>query len=259
MADNKIAAILVELDALLDSRLATLRGIDPKAVDRMLKSGYYNSRTEDVFPGVDAVAYREAYAKRNFETLASYPIMTGMVPVLRDLVGSYSVDSVLDPAIDSVKVVVMTHPYDLTSDEKQALHDSLSYYLSGMATIEFTNLTYSELTPQHCNANYRDMVFYNFLDWAKSQETNIQSRRIPTVRVIVPAFQYIPLDPEIAEELKERGVSVFTAAQEALRPIAKFDFIDARFFSAINPAVYTASTNASPPPQPRGAEGGAEA
>lgn len=246
MADNKIAAIFVELDALLDSRLGTLSKIDPKAVERVFKNDYYFKRTEDYFPGVKPEVFRDAYAKRNFETLMAFPVMTGIVPVIRDLVASYSVESITAPTISEVKLVVMTHPYELSDAEKQALLECLSYNLDGMCPVELTDLTHEELTPQHCSENYRDMVFYNFLEWASAQEQNIQSRRMPTVQVIVPAFQHIPLESEDIEDMKARGVSVFEVAQQALSPIAHFRFIDARFFSAISPHIYSSPVQTSP-------------
>lgn len=68
MADYKEVVFGIELDALFDTRMATLSRMGIENVEQAIVSGYYQ-REFDVFEGIDMDVYSDLYRQRDHNTL----------------------------------------------------------------------------------------------------------------------------------------------------------------------------------------------
>ena len=233
MADNKTATILVELDILLDTRYGVIAKINPEVADRLLKNGYLD-RTVDTFDGIDKDIFDEEYRMRDVSALSSSP-MTAAIPLVKEHIDGHIVDSITHPEFEKVKLVVLTHPYELMDAEKTALVQVMSFWFPGVDAIDLLDLDLSSLTPQYCEDNFTAMFVYNLHDWLQAQSENFAKKRIPTIECISPALYYKTPSEEDHEFARAHGMEPFSVTERTLAPIIALTLIPVRFYSIAMP------------------------
>lgn len=162
--------ILIELDAILDTRLATIALMDPLIARDMVNNEKYYKRVSDEFnlidPRIDNEAYKEAYRKRDVTTLmGSRP--TGMVLLIaehiRDMERRLNQGT---PDITSLAVDVNLYPYVLQDDEIEALIASVKKVCNIMVNVEHVFIPHEKLTTLLIkNSQWANIYYYNFMEW----------------------------------------------------------------------------------------------
>lgn len=219
--------IIVDLDALLDTRLGTLvkhkKECVVKYMDRKANTDVlYLSRDIDEFEGMDRNEFEQAYKERNVETLKK-SLRTNCYDMLRELLADCLVQVSEHPEYRGVKIYLNTWPYtDLTEDEIAGFKQSVWQYCDGQAMVEQVCLSPEKLDCLWIWNNVLFIIKYDWVDWFKLREAEFMHRGIPCVKLIVPAIYLEHLPTE-----EERHVLRELSQETELKNL--FDFIQATF------------------------------
>ena len=134
---KKLDSILVSLDCLLDTRLATVSKINLDIANKLLDGDDYHTRDQDVFVGIDKEYFKEVYKNRDIETLKKSSL-TNIVPLLRHLVSKLKEQSIVRPFHDGGNIVVNMYPYKLTIDEQDEICAAIAVWMQGLAPVSRT-------------------------------------------------------------------------------------------------------------------------
>lgn len=186
----KTSAILVELDVILDTRMATLNRMGEQAVANALKAGYHD-RPFDFFPGVDEAEFKRLYDARDKVTLAQ-ALVTPICQLVREFVAK-TLDNVHNsPFHYHPKIVLNIHPYKLTEGEINVMIKTLRGLTLGAADIEVIDKSYAELTPLYVKNYLSTMVLYQYDQWLEAHSASGAFKQVtaPDVTLLAPAIYF---------------------------------------------------------------------
>lgn len=228
--------ILVWLDALLDTRIATVSKIDQDAAVKLLNDPRYEAREIDDFSelcGISKEQFDEAYAARDVETLQRSRI-TGVPIYLDRLVRQLEVDKNRTPHIDDIKVDINIWPYELDQEEQDLLITLVMHYVGVETMARVVRYSPEEVTPALLRKEYTVHVIYSFSEWMEKQAEAYQVVKTPTLAVVAPAL-YRDKIPE-TKDLTVDGFGVaspFTVTPVMLSEMIRLDLIPARMFTIL--------------------------
>lgn len=185
-------AIYLELDSILDTRIATVDLIDPQfATELVFNNSYWKRNTDDfsVFkPDFNHKDYFDRYSKRNNDTLYRAKLTTLLIFLqsIKEKLVKHIIDS---PEQNQLNYVVNSYPYQLSDVVKEDIVLALRHYLGLYANIEIRYIPYSQMTLKFIKTSFSDMFLYNFLEWlAATHHTFDPKVGAPAVSLYVPAL-----------------------------------------------------------------------
>lgn len=120
--------VFVDLDCLLDTRLAALGQYSEKAALNLLLSGMYHTRKHNAFdrfdPSIDREAVDALYRNRDIVTLR-HSVITPITLMLSDLSDRYHRVVGENPKRHSVDVTVNVYPYKLDTEMLETIIDTV--------------------------------------------------------------------------------------------------------------------------------------
>lgn len=162
--------IHVMLDVLLDTRIATVAGINGEAAARMLGNPLYLERLNDDMEvitegAVSNAAYRSAYARRDLTTL-TLARPTGAFKALDDLKRSLAANIPNTPFADGFSFEINVWPYQMDEDEMRDVETAVAYWLGARTSIKVVDIPMKELTPYRLSGGYSAVFLYSLDEWA---------------------------------------------------------------------------------------------
>ena len=229
-----LESIYIDLDALLDTRLGTLSLINKGIADKVLLSGNYHSRDEDVFEGIDKEVFKLAYSKRNTFTLAN-SMLTNIMAVVRKLVSGIKEQAIIRPFAEGAEVVINCFPYELSEDENIMIGKAVNSWLQDTAVIKIINCDKKEITPEHCKSNYSVLIMYDYGDWVNIHADAFARTQIPDILLLAPKiyFEKKPSEAELAEAIKD-AMHPMKATEFLVSTVVELKLIDIKNFSIIS-------------------------
>ena len=231
---KKLDSILVSLDCLLDTRLATVSKINLDIANKLLDGDDYHTRDQDVFVGIDKEYFKEVYKNRDIETLKKSSL-TNIVPLLRHLVSKLKEQSIVRPFHDGGNIVVNMYPYKLTIDEQDEICAAIAVWMQGLAPVSLVNLSPTDLNPIYCKNNYALMIMYDYEEWLEVNAKLFLKTQIPEITMFVPAIYFVnkPTKEELDKMLRE-SMHPMKAIKTLAMGIISLEIIDVVFFSVLN-------------------------
>lgn len=240
---TKEIRLLVELDALQDTRIATLAILNPSYASKVL-SGNYLRRLSDEFhldvPGLKEQEYKEAYAKRDVTTLQN-SLPTPVVFLLSDTVKDIERDIIIGhPIYNNVRVEVNVYPYQLTDEEKFLIAEAVKENSGLVCAVECVNIPYKNLTTDYIrNADYGALIIYNFRQWLYESLEGLTDKPngVPDVSLIVPALldtRATAADEKLRTLPNGKTLDPFDSVTHTLSYLIGCRFIDAANYSLVN-------------------------
>ena len=187
--------ILIDLDVLLDTRIATLVQLDPDEAMRLLESGF-TARVTDDLSGMNSTisneAYQEAYKNRDIETLKTSRMTNyifELAILIKQMTENLAKDNtrVLDPC-----VVINYYPYKELDDEvlKQIIY-AVEQYITTAVTIKSVYLSPEELDLKAMkSSDILTYITYDFQVWFESAFSIKKGRNgiisYPKLTIIAP-------------------------------------------------------------------------
>lgn len=201
---SKKQGIYIALDALLDTRLATIYQHHSDKMTDILNSNYF-TREIDEFKGIDKVSFKELYAKRNKLTLKD-AMITRCVIMLKEIVKLMLQQAVTSPFHTGPKVFLNTYPYILEKDEEAVIVAALVKITNGIADIQIVHMTPQELTPTFLKENLAVLFMYEYGNWLDAQAENFKKKPCPEINLIVPSiyFDRVPTREELEEAIEKQ-------------------------------------------------------
>lgn len=239
---STLTGVLVELDAILDTRIGTVaHRFGDEVAFQVLQAGYH-TRVDDKFPGVDYEEYRKAYQARDVEVL-KHSTITDNVRLMREVIGELSQQAVGRPYHTGARVLVNVYPYTLTEDMRAALKELVLPWVTGYTelgvthTVEIVSISKSDITPKFIVDNDVTTIFmYEYKDWFDAQAVNFKRTPLTGVTLYSPAIYHevTPTTDEIEETIREFA-HPFKAAMFTAKFWILLDLIDVNHFSIIEP------------------------
>lgn len=164
--DNKelpFSTMMVDLDSLFDTRMATITRMGEASLKAALDGGYYR-RTTDTFKGVDLVHYKELYAKRDAVTLA-HAIVTPVAMLMKDFAAHTLKNIINSPYHYRPKIMLNMYPYVLTEEAQRVIIAGVRSATMRMADVEMVSYAPMVLTPAFVKRNLSVLILYHYDEW----------------------------------------------------------------------------------------------
>lgn len=227
----KKQGIFINLDVLLDTRLATIFLLDPELMKKSLSANYF-TRKEDSFVGIDKEIFKEAYSKRDKNTLKNSTICK-IVNMIREIVKITLRESLSSPLHTGPKIFLNTYPYVLEENEEKLLVRALIHITEKLADIQIVNINLEDLTPKFIKDNLAVLFMYEYGAWLDIQAENFKKTPCPEISLIVPElyFSKIPTKAEL-DQLLEEQMHPFRLIEKISSPLIGLKLYEIDLFCA---------------------------
>lgn len=239
MADTSLfLKILIELDALLDTRLAAIAHISEDLADKVINSGYmkYERLSDEMelyYEGVDGDLYSSIYKQRGELGLCKKAFVTNMLFKLDGIVRDHELKALAgNPETGNVEIDLNIYPYKLTQEEATELSSLVERDVGIVAKVNIVNIPYNKINFAFINqCKYTMLVFYNFNQWLYESLDGVKDRPIGTPSVIVVAPALFP-NRSILEDRKNfktadgKFIDPFDALTFKLADLFSLRFVD---------------------------------
>lgn len=220
---NEKKNVLIDLDSLLDVKLAIFESLVPNQMEEITKK--YVDRKSDLFCNIPYNLFKCIYDKRS-KAILNYAIPTNIIGILQSVVVTDREH--ITRTLEDNYIYVNSYPYMLTEKECKEFEKRLLFMIP-TAKIKFVCLDYEKLSCEFLvNNNIETVIMYDGLDWLEKQVAlnNIVGNPLVGRTLILPAIINTP-DVKIKKEM-------FTKTAKAYGVIMELLFIDARYFSPQN-------------------------
>lgn len=201
MSEREIR-LLLGLDELLDTRIATVARIDPKKAAEILADPYYSTRPWDLFPGIDDKEYKTLYEQRNTRTLLEAQ-STPVIAMIRDFVKRATKAGLGRPVTLVPIIHINTYPYNLSEEEKGHILRAVRTLIPLNPMIEMVHYSMDELNPAFLGITYKTFICYEGHKWLEKYSSGdklLTKYPCQNVDLFVPAILDKP--PENANFLE---------------------------------------------------------
>lgn len=232
MSDSiKHSALFIELDALLDTRLAVVYGFGETFAKRAIDGGYYG-RIIDEFPGLPFETFQERYQNRDRSVLRN-TVVTKMASFIHDFVMNTLVQTATTPFHMQPKIIVNSYPYVLQADEETNIINAVIALTNGKADVELVQMPIETITPKYVKQHVTVMVMYEYYKWMEvhSENGNLKAVTCPEVTMIGPSIFFKKPERKAIEECKELGITPFKAMEKVAAPLISLQLIAIDHFS----------------------------
>lgn len=232
MKEPRVIGIYVDLDALLDFRIATIASISEDAAVRILNNGYHD-RITDTFDGIEESQYHDLYSRRGIETIGNAR-MTSMVFILKAFMAEIANESINGMGVQA-KVTVNTFPVEFSEDVKVGFAGAMNYWLGDTADIEFVSHT-----PQEFNHDelllYKLVIKYEYGEWLNGLIAELATKPCRDTILMVPSIFFDKkMDKQEWERISRKYMNPFDALTTHLMLMIQLNVVDTKFFSVIRP------------------------
>lgn len=230
--ENDTENIYLDLDTILDTRLGTLAVMGDEYPIQALNSGNYHKRLLDEFNGISVHEFREAYAKRDLETLKR-SVLTNVTFFLRRLIKDSLMSAVIQQRVERMCFTVNVYPYDFTDpDLVEMLIGCIRFHTYSTSNVHIVSIPDEELTPEFIDKNYQIMIRYDWVNWVNKHKVYFEKRGIPNVTVVVPELFYdaIPTQDDI-DRLNLKKQNPFTMTESVTAALFRLKHMPVSLFS----------------------------
>lgn len=220
------SSFYTDLDSLFDMRLVTLYQLGVNVAEEAVSGGYFN-RVVDEFEGIDTETFEKAYAARDADTLKQ-AMVTKVIDLIQIFIKHTMVALVNSPYRRQPRIVVNTHPYDLSEQMEKSIILGLVAATRNMADVELISLPMEMVTPSYVKENFAQMAMYHYNTWLDihSENKNFADTQCPTVTLFGPGLF------RSKEAMKNMGeTDVFEVLEAYAAIFVKLSIIQPRIFS----------------------------
>lgn len=238
--DDSFHRIVIDLDSILDTRLATIAQINPEIAAELFNSEEYFTRTSDEFSRItdgriDDAEFFSRYENRNHETLKlARPTMA--LDMLISLVERMRKNAEYTPIVRGFTVEVNTWPYVFDLAGNNMVENSLAAYIGTDVSIRTVHRHPKQYTPSLLKEDYSALVMYDFKAWLSIHGETLEFEKIPRVTVMTPAIYHngVPDDEDVVE-INGAKVSPFAWLAYVLVSAIEVVPLDPEVFSILHP------------------------
>jgi len=224
----KISTLFVEIDTLLDTRMATINTMGVDALKAVLDSGYHD-RPFDIFPGIDDDIFKQTYAKRDKTTLAQ-AMVTPVSQIVKEFVVS-TLDNINNsPFHYKPEVMLNIHPYVLEEEEIDVIIRAVKSLTMGMCDIEVVDMSQEQITPLFVKVNLSVMIMYHYDMWLEvhSLSGDFKKHTAPDVTLMAPRIYF-----KKPKNQPDPDMDPFSAMEKLVSPLIHLVLLPVETFSMV--------------------------
>lgn len=232
-------AIYINIDDILDTRLAVLDSLDPVATFELLKHHYYTRELDDWELYTDGKIKNEdftlAYKNRN-KSILKKAKLTQLVPQLKEIINEMDAESIKNPNIDLPKIYLNYYPYeDLNDAEVESIRNAVNLTCGSIrSTVDLLYMSPHQLTPVFLKSITNFCFMYDFENWKNLHTTSLINGELIGVQINAPELylKEIPDEKECYIDGKKL-TTPFKAAELIMTPFLNLTYIPVRLYSMI--------------------------
>lgn len=208
--------VLIDLDALLDTRMGVLCARFPSQVPAVDLEAYVNRNTNNLpkLFNVNKNEWDAAWASRDLSAL-KHSHATSLSKTLSRLLAPHKVRGDVSPIHDRLHLLVNYWPYKLTEELQQEFTIAIAELTTEGTLVSMVSHAPKDLTPSFIDKRYQAMVLYDYLPWLDAQKEALGETRIPRV-VVYTQGVIIDDDPEMLENIKRESIDPFVRLKQHL-------------------------------------------
>ena len=233
------SGILIDLDCLYDTRLATLKGLDDGLVGKAIASGYRDRVTDnlvELIPELDMEAYKTLYANRDISTIvtaARFP--TAIIIDLGIVVMEHIKMATKGPIAGTPVVTINTYPYNLTKEEIATITSALHHDLNEpLCKVKAISLSPEQMAPGLLAARYPTVFMYNIAHWMTLHESTIKTLAPIDIIVFAPKLYITGNLATVPGYQLLDGINIGALAGELHMQYFRLELLEANRFSFID-------------------------
>lgn len=234
---------LVDFGALLDLRLGALFTIDPNAVIAVLDNGWHD-RTRDTIVddigGVSVDLLKKTLKDKPMEC-AKNALPTFIPQYIAQRIKEAQQEEVVATEFNKHHITVNVYPLNLTEEERRDLVDIVMELIPVIYSVEIISVSPYFVTPLFLKGKHAYYITYDFFDWIKIYDLQLNATPIPEVTVIAPKLMEQDPDTYYGEDKPEytEDINPWSMFGLAWAPFINVHFEDIKWFSAVSPKLPT--------------------
>lgn len=249
--ENQEHRLLLDLDALYDTRFATLLLLNKDAAIQAVRNGYQIRELDDfeTLTGglVTNEQFQKAYAARDLDTLKK-SIITGVPLVLITHIETLVERMERGVNVKHVSITINTWPYILPGPVIEAIVEALGVLIQPFVHINSRRINPKSLNPVTFKGMFDGWATYDFDSWFAMHHEELLYRRANELTVILPRLhisapeEYETQEDEAMNKLDKQ--SLHSMVLEEFIHLEHLPVVDFCFFT---PGSYGDSSSSSSP------------
>ncbi len=242
----QLATILVDIDAIFDTRAGTIAKISKDKMTAALRGDYF-SRKSDHFSDVDSQEFFKLYRERDIVTL-SLSMITHVVTLLKDFVARVNITSESAPIKKVPKIDINIHPYKIPESVISMIIKALKVTIDDNVDVDWVDYPPEDLHYDLLKHTYDHAIMYSVgpLIEAQAEDWEKRNKGIPELTVFTPLLCHSENKAEVPDDMLMAAEEV----EKMLSPVLNVMQLPIQFFClVIDPRMFTR------PDAPEGAPG----
>ena len=238
---------LVDIEAIVDTRLGLMDYLDPDCAVRLVSNPDYFTRVQDKFQplcGIPEAIWKEAWKTRGATGEAlKRAINTPAIDLVHYMVLEVEYRAINDPQISGAEVDLNIWPYTLSDEERLALAAALTQRVGWKAPINVICQPPQYFTPSLCKGSYYAMVLYDHDAWFKVHQSELFATTVgmPKVTMYAPRLAAKEIPPPDMCDFSKHGVKkkidIFDAVAHGLSQYVGLEYLPVNQYCICYPGI----------------------
>lgn len=220
-------SILVDIDALFDTRLSLLYFLNEDIAVKMIEDASYVSRKKDNFNEISFDIFNTLYRNRN-KGILIHALPTPIFNIVREHYGDIVTDIKQAGSADDLYIYINMHPYELNHTEQSLLTQGINNIIPN-ANIKYVVMDNEELSPEWISEHLDIVIKYDVMDWIEYNTSNTKLINKPLVNVHFIAPALVPGNIKTTDI----NIELFNNVIATANMVVNLSLIDVIHFSAL--------------------------
>ncbi len=188
--------LLIQIDAIMDTRLACLEKADISWAKAAYEGNYYKRITNNfsyISPIINNEKYKEIWNSRDVEILKKSKPTVLLKRLMDNQIETVHLHED-QPDFLELEVTLNVYPYKLNSEEKEEFKKILSSYLH-TERVRVSYIPYTNMNPHWVKTNFDQMILHDVQDWLGPHVEYIKDNRPKSVIITFPLILLDEVDP----------------------------------------------------------------
>ncbi len=224
--------VYAELDVLLDTRFGTLIKHSEDLARQVAQNGYAKRTTDNfdqLIPSLDNTVIQTLYKQRDIDTL-KLSKMTNVVPIIRDIITELKGSDRYSPDLETIELVVNTHPYTLPDEDQVQIKDVIQYLMGDRVPVNLVSIPPIGLMPSFIESRYSAVFMYDLNGWLTKHRNALIDCKMSDILFFAPRLfaEREPTKQELQEAYSELDVEIdpFKALEISLAEYMSLRMLD---------------------------------
>lgn len=220
--------LLIDIDALFDTRSPILYQLDSDLLGDLVKNGKYHDRIKDSFGYIPLSLFKPLYEDRN-KAVLGFSLPTTFLRLLYEYVVRFFQKTIIYGDNIELTIYLNTYPYNLTPGEIDNLVQGIML-LTNNVDVKVVHMSNSEISAEWVVEHVNMVIKYNGLDWINTQVAlgNIVDNPLVSTTLLTPALVE---DDSISETDIDNREEFFKNIEKMMAPMIRLNFLPAGDFS----------------------------